>query len=608
MAKKIQPQSPAEAKPAATATCPQAQDTSASPEPASVVCATNIACETQAPFCPQKESQLKPHTIGHTGWHTCLAHTQDMPGCTTVTSTPEAAGAAPQTIGTWFQGCGIPPVTLTCPQQATPQAGTIGVTGWYTCHQGTAATVCTQVGCTPPTHLLGCTTATTPPAAAQTIGTWFHGCGIPPVTLTCPQQAIPQAGTIGVTGWYTCHPGNTAATVCTQVGCTPPTHLLGCTTVTANPHTNPAICGTGPQAAEQVGPTGWYTCHQQGGTAATVCTQVGCTPPTHLMGCTTVTANPVTNPAICGTGPQAAAQVGPTGWYTCHQQGGTAATVCTQVGCTPPTHLLGCTTVTANPVTNPAICGTGPQAAAQVGPTGWYTCHQQGSTAATVCTQIGCSDAMATPSPTTTVVGPTGWYTCHQQGSTAATVCTQVGCAPQTHLLGCTTVTSNPHTSPANCGTMATVCTQVGCAPTHLLGCTTATTPPQAAAASPAPVGPTGWYTCGQVPTCGNETKVFATLITQPFTHCACPAPTNFPGCTTVTANPHTSPANCGTMATVCTQVGCAPTHLLGCTTATTPPPAAGTIGVTGWYTCGHAPTCGQNTRIVATTYTQIGC
>ena len=528
MAKKIQPKSPAEAKPAATATCPQAQDTSASPEPASVVCATNIACETQAPFCPQKEAQLKPHTIGHTGWHTCIAHTQEMPGCTTVTSTPEAAGAAPQTIGTWFHGCGIPPVTLTCPQQATPQAGTIGVTGWYTCHQGTAATVCTQVGCTPPTHLLGCTTATATPAAAtpQTIATWFHGCGIPPVTLTCPQQATPQAGTIGVTGWYTCHPGNTAATVCTQVGCTPPTHLMGCTTVTANPVTNPAICGTGTQAAEQVGPTGWYTCHQ--GTAATVCTQVGCAPNTHLMGCTTITANPVTNPAICGTGPQAAEQVGPTGWYTCHQ--GTAATVCTQVGCAP-THLLGCTTAT-----------TPPQAA-------------------------------AAPAPTTTVVGPTGWYTCHQQGSTAATVCTQVGCAPQTHLLGCTT----------------------------------ATTPPQAAAA-PAPVGPTGWYTCGQVPTCGNETKVFATLITQPFTHCACPSPTNFPGCTTVTANPHTNPANCGTIATVCTQVGCAPTHLLGCTTATTPPHAAGTIGVTGWYTCGHAPTCGQNTRIVATTYTQIGC
>src|SRR6478609_1617544 len=70
----------------------------------STICATNIACPTQAPWCPP---------IGYTGWHTCGQ-----------------------------------PNTGTGPA-AAPAGGPVGPTGWYTCGQQT--------------HLLGCTTATSTP-------------------------------------------------------------------------------------------------------------------------------------------------------------------------------------------------------------------------------------------------------------------------------------------------------------------------------------------------------------------------------------------------------------------------------------------------------------
>lgn len=194
---------------------------------------------------------------------------------------------------TFFNGCGIPPVTLTCGQGAQAQTilgptGTqgctvIGPTGYQGCGighgaqaqnvQGTAATICTQYGCNP-------------------IQTWFHGCGIPPVTLTCNQGGA-QAQTIFPTA-LGCLTATT--TVQPQIQNVGPTGYQGCTI--------PPNC---------FGPTGYQGCGQQiqgGGnnTLATVCTQIGCGP-THLIGCT--------------------------GYQGCHQGGGssTLATVCTQVAC-----------------------------------------------------------------------------------------------------------------------------------------------------------------------------------------------------------------------------------------------------------------------------------
>ena len=528
MSPEIRPDSPAPTGAAATS-CTQDM----SGQVASAICATNIACATVPPVCPHKEVELKPNTTPHTAWNTCKGPTQLL-GCTTANTPPQPQQA--QAIATWFQGCGIPPVTVTCPVQPTiqtwfhgcgippvtvtcpapaPQAqtvhtwfhgcgippvtltcpqgtGNVGQTGWYTCGQ-------------PSTNIPGCTTATTPPAP-QGIHTWFHGCGIPPVTLTCPphgtaatvctqvqchqpaaQAQVGQTGwytcgqpstnipgcttattppapqqnadtLIGQTGWHTCGQQSTLATVCTQVQCHPATHLLGCTTAT-----NAVACGTQPAAQQQnadtlIGQTGWYTCGQQS-TAATVCTQVQCHPATHLLGCTTAT-----NAVACGTQPAAQQQnadtlIGQTGWYTCGQQS-TAATVCTQVQCTPPTHLLGCTTVTHNPT-------FGCQPATDI----------PGCTTATNAVACGTQPAAAT------IVGPTGWYTCHQQ-STAATVCTQVQCHKPTQLLGCTTATNA-----VACGTQSPAAGTV--------------------------VGPTGWYTCGHVPTCGNNTKIIATTYTQ---------------------------------------------------------------------------------------------
>lgn len=142
--------------------------------------------------------------------------------------------------------------------------------------------------------------------------TFFYGCGIPPVTLTCPQHGGggAQAQTfVGPTGWHGC----TVPPQC-MVG---PTGTQGCTM--------PPNC---------VGPTGWHGCGTQGGAQAQAnvgvtgwqgCVRTvppACYGPTGTQGCTT--------PPNC---------LGPTAYQGC---GGTLATVCTQVGCGP-THLIGCT-------------------------------------------------------------------------------------------------------------------------------------------------------------------------------------------------------------------------------------------------------------------------
>ena len=58
--------------------------------------------------------------------------------------------------------------------------------------------------------------------------TFFHGCGIPPVTLTCPQGGHAQAQTLGPTGTYGCTmPPNSLIGHTGTQGCTQPGHCVG---------------------------------------------------------------------------------------------------------------------------------------------------------------------------------------------------------------------------------------------------------------------------------------------------------------------------------------------------------------------------------------------
>ncbi|NQY04716.1 MAG: hypothetical protein HRT68_00570 [Flavobacteriaceae bacterium] len=257
-------------------------------------------------------------------------------------------------MSTFFHGCGIPPVTMTCPPN-TAMPGPCGVPPvTLGCNQGggaqaqtvhgTAATLCTRI-----------------PACNQPIQTWFHTCGIPPVTITCNQGAGAQAQTIGNTGWRTC-------------GIVGPTAYL--------------TCPQGGAQAQNLGPTAYQGCPGQTGyercghTLATVCTQIACNQGGGLTApdgtCTIVPPHTY----YCQAGAQAQ-NLGPTAYEGCQ---------------VPNTSLLGCTTVTATP-----------NAGAQnIGPTGWETCVQ---TVPPACYgPTGTEGCTVAPN----CVGQTGWYTCHQ--------------------------------------------------------------------------------------------------------------------------------------------------------------------------------------------------
>ncbi|HET7463376.1 MAG TPA: hypothetical protein VFJ82_19140 [Longimicrobium sp.] len=432
------------------------------------------------------------HCVGQTGWQGC---TQAL-GCPSSSTCPPQQGGGGGAPGA-AQGGGGPigvtgwlgcthmlgcPSTSTCPPQggggaeafaAAPGGGQstaatlctqvgchpIGITGWYGCHTPThtLATVCTQIGCGQ-THLLGCpSTSTCPPQGGGGAADAAQGGGQSTAATLCTQVGCHP---IGITGWYGCHtPTHTLATVCTQIGCGQ-MHLLGC------PSTSTCPPQGGGAEAFAAAPGGGQS------TAATLCTQIGCIHPTTWT------------QIGCGPGP------------VIPQGGGqsTAATVCTQIGCGH-THLLGCGPRTSDcPPTYMPGCpststcppqGGGAQALAAA-PGGGQ------STAATLCTQIGCEPTAATfcficpprtvdcpvaaaqggaqgaalPGPNTYGPACTLGFTCtyvgcpggaQQQQSTAATVCTQLGCG-HTQMPGCPgTSTCPPH------GTAATVCTQVGC-------------------------------------------------------------------------------------------------------------------------------------------------
>lgn len=307
--------------------------------------------------------------------------------------------------------------------------------------------------------------------------TFFHGCGIPPVTLTCPQgggaqaqtilgpTAYPTCTVIGPTAWQGCGVTGSFATVC------PPTHVPGCNQ------------GGGAQA-QTIGVTGWQGCHVTtppaclGPTAYPGCTFVG---PTGTQGCTqgggaqaqtlitvTTTVIPTAIQCITKVGGAHAQTVGPTG---------SVATVC------PPTHVPGCQSPTGSFAT---ICPPTRVPGCNVGPKTWFqgcgippvtlTCPQGGAQAQTQhltgnngCTMIcnntaNCPD-QAQPDAQKTI-GVTGWQGCQPTVPPA--------CYGPTGTEGCTVPPNclGP-TGTQGCGdTLPTVCTQIGCGPTHLIGCT----------------------------------------------------------------------------------------------------------------------------------------
>ena len=303
------------------------------------------------------------------------------------------------------------PPSIGCPPAGADQAGLVGPTG-------------TQ-GCTQPGHCVG--------------QTGWHTCACPigPTgwhTCACP---------IGPTGYQGCGGGGTAATVCTQLGCPthmlgcpststcPPTHMLGCPNTSTCPPTHmlgcPSTSTCPPAALAAVGPTGTQGCTQPGQCVGQTGWHTGACPigPTGTQGC--VGAEAIARPVD----PTAATRC-----FICPPLDPTAATRCficppieAQPGPIGPTGTQGCT--------QPPHClgQTGwHTCACPIGPTGWQGCGTGGgyptdptaSTRCFICPPIEAGGAQAA------AVGPTGTqgctHICGAQQSTAATLCTQVGC------------------------------------------------------------------------------------------------------------------------------------------------------------------------------------
>ena len=478
--------------------------------------------------------------------------------------------------------------------------------------QGTGGQAEVQTTVIGPTGWRYCTLITCPPTHHQEC-TWI--CPLPsttrclPPSFECPPGgqggggAQGGGGPIGVTGWLGC----THMLGCPRTSTCPPTHMPGCPSSSTCP---PQGGGADALAGAQGG----------GGqsTAATVCTQVGCHP------------------------------IGITGWYGCQQPSHSLATVCTQ-HCGH-THLLGCPGTSTCP---PHGGGGGGGAADAQGGGGQ-------STAATVCTQVGCHP-----------IGITGWYGCHQPTHSTATLCTQIGCG-HTHLLGCpSSSTCPPHGGGAadavqgggGQSTAATVCTQIGCGhgtihPTiwTQIGCSTQagcihpTTWTQIGC-GPGPVIPQGGGGANAVGAAqGGDQSTAATLCTQVgcihptiWTQIGCehtqalgcpssstcppqgggggahgmaaaPGPHTYgPACTlgftcTYVGCPGTAPQN--TAATVCTQLGCGHTHLLGCPSSSTCPPhgTAATVCTQVGCPAGPGPHTYSPGCTLGFTCTYVGC
>ncbi len=430
--------------------------------PASLHCTPIEPCPTIWPHCPGQGAG-NPGPVGPTGIQHC-------------TIAPAFCG------NTAWHGCQIGYTGwLTCvPPAGTPQPGTIGPTGWHTC---SPVTICQQV--------TGPNVCITPPPTQFCV---TQVCITPPPT--------PHQPCLGPTGWQTCvapagaaqFGAQTAATVCTQYGCHTHVHATNCPPATVCPQPTtlcPPPAGAAQAQTGPIGPTGIQHCTIApaycGNTAWHGCPQIthancpAATYPEPTALCTTTIGAQAQPGPIGPTGIQhctiAPAYCGNTAWHGCPQQ--TLATVCTQLGCPPHTHVYATScppaTVCPQPTT---LCP--PPAGAQAGPTGiqhctiapaycgntaWHGCPQQ--TLATVCTQLGCT-GIDYPQPTSFVVcpatvgtpqvqaGPTGiqhctiappycgntqWAGCNPQaGPTPSAVSQCPGCGPISRPPFCPTV------------------------------------------------------------------------------------------------------------------------------------------------------------------------
>ena len=294
-----------------------------------------------------------------------------------------------------------------------------------------------------PTGWHYCSILTCPPTS-------IDRCGVLPVSMGCPQGgggggAQAAAANVGPTGWLGC----------TQPGhCVGPTGWLGCTQGLGCPGTStcPPQQGTGDAAGGPIGVTGWQGCtHMLGCPSTSTC------PPTHLLGCGPRTSDcPPTYMPGCPSSSTCPPQGGGANALAAAPGGGqsTAATLCTQIGCA---HITLLTQIG---------CGPGPVIRTFMpGCPSSSTCPPQEaagaqSTAATLCTQIGCGHATIHPTiwtqihcPPTQMLGCPSTSTCPPGGGsgqlTIATVCTQLHCpGPATYSPGCT---------------LGFTCTYVGC-------------------------------------------------------------------------------------------------------------------------------------------------
>eukprot|EP00353_Schmidingerella_taraikaensis_P015979 CAMPEP_0185605094 /NCGR_PEP_ID=MMETSP0436-20130131/3781_1 /TAXON_ID=626734 ORGANISM="Favella taraikaensis, Strain Fe Narragansett Bay" /NCGR_SAMPLE_ID=MMETSP0436 /ASSEMBLY_ACC=CAM_ASM_000390 /LENGTH=384 /DNA_ID=CAMNT_0028236165 /DNA_START=52 /DNA_END=1202 /DNA_ORIENTATION=+ len=329
-------------------------------------------------------------------------------------------------------------------------------------------------------------------------------CGVPPVTLGCNQGGGAQAQTVH----------GTAATLCTRIpACDQPIqtwfHTCGVPPVTLTCNQ-----GAGAQAQAQnhntiLGPTGWQGCQPTA--------YPGCQGQTGYVQCAHTLATVCTSPGFCTGGAGAQVQdtntiLGPTAYQGCQGQTGynecahTYATVCTSPGFCP--DGSGAQAQNVGP-TGTQGCTMPPHC---LGQTAWLTCPQAPNTHLMGCTTVTAAPdnsgaqaqaaGLTAPDGTCTIVPPVTYYC--KGGAQAQTIGNTAyqGCPGQTGYDAC------GHT-------LATVCTQIACdqgSHTAVLGCTTVTSPPETVAcqggAQAQNVGNTGWETCVQTapPACYGQT------------------------------------------------------------------------------------------------------
>jgi hypothetical protein len=605
-------------------------------------CPPSVGCfEKGAPVAQPRMGQAQGEPVGPTGWFHCgeligqtgwqecgQQHQVSLPGCIQTgtcegTDTVQAAGGT--VIGrTGWQGCGQPTHLIGCTGYQGCGQPHISLPGCI--HTGTCSAL---DAC--PTRLCGGRQGTDTVQAAGTPihlpdSEWVDARGAQAAggqAAAAPTgQYAPECPTFGFTCTYVHCPPQSAATVCTQIGCQTQqcTFPPRCEPPTSPNNTLATVCTQ--INCPSFGFTCTVFCQAQGGGADTV--QAAAAPtgqyapqcPTFGFTCTYVHCPPQSVATVCTQlGCQTQQCTLPPGCPPPTGPNNTLATVCTQINC--PSFGFTCTAFCqaerggADTVQGAGMAGPGIAAATvrtQIGcPTFGFTCtafcQAQGAggggggggaqgaapgaaTAATACTQFGCV-------PRTRACPPTFQPGCgpdHEHGgSTAATLCTLTPfCPPTAHCPG---------------HTLATLCTQIGCQPHTGLGCprTSSCPPTQTPGCGGGGILPSYGQWCAggggvraeapaaegaAAPTTvyGPQCPTFGFTCT--YVHCPPPPVTAGLGCPTSTCPPHTLAFGCPPTSTcppVTVGLGCPPTSTcppqslpFGCPVSATCPPPTG--------------------------------